>query len=139
LSDPHNLHRFLDAQQGVYEQALRELKAGQKRSHWIWFIFPQMKGLGMSLTSRKYSIQSLDEAKSYLVDPVLGWRLIECTQAVLDNQGRTADQIFGGLDAMKFRSSMTLFAHISEPGSIFHEALEKYFDGVSDRRTLELL
>ena len=93
----------------------------------------------MSLTSRKYSIQSLDEAKSYLVDPVLGWRLIECTQAVLDNQGRTADQIFGGLDAMKFRSSMTLFAHISEPGSIFHEALEKYFDGVSDRRTLELL
>jgi uncharacterized protein (DUF1810 family) len=139
LQKGYNLERFVEAQKGVYEQATRELRAGRKRSHWIWFIFPQITGLGHSEMSRHYAISSLAEAEAYLKHPVLGPRLRECTQLVVDVEGRSIDEILGDPDDLKFRSSMTLFAHAGPDERVFRQALQKYFDGVEDRLTLERL
>jgi uncharacterized protein (DUF1810 family) len=138
--DPFDLKRFLDAQGGIYERALAELEAGQKRSHWMWFVFPQLAGLGSSPTARIYGISGLEEAKAYLAHPVLGPRLIACTQAVLAHQDRSLHAIFGSPDDLKFRSSMTLFDHAAEKREgAFRAALALYCDGDPDPRTLELL
>ncbi len=137
--DPFDLARFVDAQAGNHAQALEELRAGRKRSHWMWFVFPQFEGLGLSATSRRYAIRSLDEARAYLAHPVLGARLLECTRATNAHAGRSAHEIFGSPDDMKLRSSMTLFELAAGPGSEFSKALEKYFDGRRDAKTLELV
>ncbi|MDF2735290.1 MAG: hypothetical protein K0S97_1913 [Chloroflexota bacterium] len=130
-----DLERFVAAQQGVYEGVLRELRAGHKVGHWIWFIFPQLAGLGRSETSRFYGIASLDEARAYLDHPVLGPRLRECVSAVLASSGLSADQIFGSLDAMKVRSSMTLFHRAAPDEPLFAEVLERFYGGVADETT----
>ena len=135
----YDLDRFLEAQEEVYGEALRELRAGRKVSHWMWFIFPQFDGLGMSEMSRRYAIGSLDEARAYLRHAVLGARLTECTEAVNDLDGLTARQIFGTPDDKKLRSSMTLFELASGPDSPFATALEKYFAGERDDRTIALV
>jgi uncharacterized protein (DUF1810 family) len=139
MSDPFNLARFVDAQSSEYEQALRELRAGRKQSHWIWLIFPQLKGLGRSSTAEYYGIGSLEEAAAYLAHPILGPRLKECTELVNRVEGRTIDAIFGFPDNLKFRSSITLFAQATEDNQLFNAALAKYFVGEPDSRTLELL
>jgi uncharacterized protein (DUF1810 family) len=139
MKDPFNLKRFVDAQAEVFAEALAELRAGQKRSHWIWFIFPQMKGLGSSAPATFYGIGSFDEATAYMRHPVLGPRLVECTQLVNRVEDRTIREILGVPDDMKFRSSMTLFARAAEDDAVFRAAMEKYFDGKPDRLTLELL
>jgi uncharacterized protein (DUF1810 family) len=138
-ADSFDLERFLGAQASVYGQALAELRAGQKRSHWMWFIFPQIAGLGHSATSIHYAIKSLEEARAYLNHPVLGPRLRECAEAVHAVEGRTASDVFGFPDDLKLRSSMTLFAAVAEPESVFLRVLEKYFQGKQDERTLQLL
>ena len=138
-SDPHNLQRFLDAQHPIYGQVRDELQAGQKETHWMWFIFPQIKGLGSSATALKYAIQGIDEAKAYLNHPLLGFRLRECTQLVNAVNGRSIEEIFGYPDYLKFHSSMTLFAKAHASEKVFTAALDKYFDGNADRRTLEYL
>jgi uncharacterized protein (DUF1810 family) len=139
VTDPFNLQRFIDAQDGVIETALAELRSGRKRSHWMWFIFPQLAGLGRSPTAQYYGIASLDEARAYLDHPLLGSRLREAVGAVLASAGRrSAEQIFGPVDAMKLRSSLTLFDLI-EPGGVFAEALAGFHDGARDERTLALL
>jgi uncharacterized protein (DUF1810 family) len=130
---------FVEAQNRVYEQVVYELTEGQKRSHWMWYIFPQVRGLGYSEISNRYALGSIDEARRYLKHELLGARLRECTQLVIDIQNRTAEDILGPLDAMKFRSSMTLFSLCSPSGSLFDSAIEKYFDGKRDPQTLELL
>jgi len=135
----HDLSRFHDAQRGVYEIALSEIRQGQKRSHWMWFIFPQYGGLGVSPTSQRYAIKSLAEAEAYLKDRVLGRRLVECAEALLRIEGRSAQQIFGSPDDMKLRSSATLFAHVSPAGSVFERVLDKYFGGERDDKTLQLI
>jgi len=127
------------AQESIFKQVLSELRAGAKTGHWMWFIFPQIRGLGRSPTSIEYAISSLDEAQAYLQHPVLGPRLKECTQLVLDVDGRSATDIFGTPDDVKFKSSMTLFAQVSRDDDIFHRALQKYFEGVSDQLTLDRL
>ncbi len=137
--DPYDLNRFLRAQEGDYATALSEVRSGRKRSHWMWYIFPQLEGLGFSLTSRRYSIKSLDEAKAYLAHPVLGPRLMECADAVLSVEGRSAQQIFGSPDDMKLRSCATLFARVSPAGSVFERLLDKYFDGERDPTTIRLV
>jgi len=137
--DRYNLERFVQAQQGSYEQALSEIRNGRKRSHWMWYIFPQFAGLGFSRMSRNYAISSVGEATAYLKHPVLGARLIECAEAVLAIEGRSAHEIFGSPDDLKLRSCVTLFASVSEPASVFHRVLEAYFDGVPDSKTLEML
>ena len=129
MADPFNLQRFLDAQASVYERARRELKAGQKESHWMWFIFPQIAGLGQSPMSIRFAIASLDEAKAYLAHSVLGARLRECARLTLDVEGRTAREIFGSIDEMKFRSSMTLFARAAPDDDVFQRCIVKYFAG----------
>jgi uncharacterized protein (DUF1810 family) len=133
------LDRFLSAQQRVYDEALAEIRAGRKRSHWMWFIFPQCAGLGSSAMSQRYAIGGRDEAAAYLAHPVLGARLRESAQAVLEVSGRTAPEIFGSIDAMKLRSSATLFAAVSPNGSVFHRIIDTYFQGRPDDRTLELI
>lgn len=138
-NDPYNLQRFVEAQESVYETARAELSAGSKRGHWIWFIFPQLTGLGMSAMSQAFGISSLDEARAYLNHPILGARLRECTQLVLNVQGRSVDQIFGYPDNLKFRSSMTLFAKSARDNQIFTDALGKYFGGEGDPLTIERL
>ena len=138
-NDPFDLNRFVQAQAAVYSTALAELKAGCKRSHWMWFIFPQIDGLGHSETTKRYSIKSLAEARAYLAHPVLGARLVACTEALLALGGRSARQIFGRPDDMKLQSSMTLFACVSPAASGFSAMLERYFDGARDQRTIELL
>ena len=138
-ADPYNLDRFMKAQAGIFPQVLSELQAGRKTSHWMWFIFPQIRGLGSSPTSVEFAISSCDEALSYLQHPVLGPRLKECTNLVLQVEGRSALDIFGEPDDMKFRSSMTLFAKVSSADDIFERALQKYFDGVPDQLTLDRL
>lgn len=138
-ADPYNLNRFVDAQRGDYTTALAELRAGKKRSHWMWYIFPQLDGLGFSSSSRRYGIKSLGEAHAYLAHPQLGPRLAECAQALLELQGRSASAIFGAPDDIKLRSSMTLFAAASEPGSPFERVLDQYFEGQRDPRTLAML
>ncbi len=133
-----SLERFVAAQESVYPRALAELKAGKKQSHWMWFIFPQIAGLGHSAMAQMYAIQSLDEAKAYLAHPVLGPRLRECCEAVLAVEGKTAHAIFGSPDDLKFRSSLTLF-DLASPGDIFRAALDKYFGGHPDPLTLQKL
>jgi uncharacterized protein (DUF1810 family) len=137
--DPHHLQRFVDAQDPVFDRVCAELGQGQKRSHWIWFIFPQIQGLGHSQMADKYAIASREEAAAYLQHPILGPRLRECTRLVNRIEGRSIGQIFGYPDDLKFRSSMTLFAHATSENEVFLSALEKYFGGESDRLTLELL
>jgi uncharacterized protein (DUF1810 family) len=137
--DPFDLQRFVSAQERVYANVLAELRNGQKRTHWMWYIFPQMAGLGHSSTSKHYAIQSSEEARQYLNHPVLGKRLIECTEAVLAVQGRSASAIFGSPDDVKLKSSMTLFAALMPPGSPFARVLDKYFQGQRDSTTLRLL
>jgi uncharacterized protein (DUF1810 family) len=137
--DRFDLKRFVRAQESDYKRALEEIAAGRKRSHWMWYIFPQFAGLGLSSTSRHYAIGSLDEARAYLADPILGPRLIECAGATLSVKGRSALDIFGSPDDMKLRSSVTLFSLVSPENSVFHRVLEKYFDGMGDQRTLDLV
>jgi uncharacterized protein (DUF1810 family) len=139
MADLFNLERFVDAQAPVYQQARRELEAGRKQSHWMWFVFPQIAGLGQSAMSIRFSIASLDEAKAYLAHPVLGPRLRECARLALDVEGKTAREIFGSVDEMKFRSSMTLFARASPEDNVFERCLTKYFGGAEDPATLERL
>lgn len=138
-SDPFDLARFTSAQESVHAAALAELKAGRKRSHWMWFVFPQIDGLGLSWTTKRYSIKSLAEARRYIEHPVLGPRLQDCCQALLSLEGRTAHEVFGSPDDMKLKSSMTLFAAVSAPGSIFTQVLDKYYRGEKDSRTIELI
>jgi uncharacterized protein (DUF1810 family) len=130
---------FLDAQAPVYETALAELQSGRKRTHWIWFIFPQLAGLGSSPRAQRFGLHSLEEARAYLAHPILGTRLIECTNGLLHHDGLTAEQILGPVDAMKLRSSMTLFAAASEGESIFQGVLDSLFDAILDQRTLASL
>ncbi|MBK1645880.1 calpastatin [Thiocapsa imhoffii] len=127
--DPYDLNRFIQAQEHVYAHALAEIRSGRKRSHWIWFIFPQFDGLGFSAMARQYAIRSLNEAWAYLEHPLLGPRLIECAEAVLAVQGRSAREILGSPDDLKLRSCATLFAEVSPAGSVFHRVLEVYFGG----------
>ncbi len=138
-NDPHDLNRFLSAQEGVYEMALSELKDGRKRTHWMWFIFPQIDGLGYSPTARRYSIKSKEEASQYLTHPVLGKRLLECTEAVLALRGGSVSEILGYPDDLKFKASMTLFEQVAGPGSVFSSALDRYCHGERDEATLRLL
>jgi uncharacterized protein (DUF1810 family) len=138
-SDPFDLQRFVDAQARIYEQVLDELRAGRKRSHWIWFIFPQIAGLGSSPTASRYAIASLDEARAYLRHDLLGPRLHECTQLVNAIQNRSIGEIFGSPDDMKVRSSMTLFAHATDDNRDFVEVLARYYDGEEDPLTLQRL
>jgi len=138
-SDPHNLQRFVDAQDAVFDTALAELTAGLKRSHWMWFVFPQLAGLGRSLTAQFYGIVSLDEARAYLEHPILGARLAQSAEALIPWASRkSAEQILGAVDAMKLRSSLTLFDRVS-PGDRFERALNDFFAGDWDERTLALL
>ncbi|CAH0146923.1 hypothetical protein SRABI26_00610 [Arthrobacter sp. Bi26] len=141
MEDPYDLERFVTAQDsgGTYRQALAELKSGMKRSHWMWFVFPQLAGLGHSETARRYAISSLDEARAYIRHDVLGPRLREVSAAVASIEGRSAVQIFGSIDARKLHSSMTLF-RLAAPGeSVFRDVLDRYFDGVPDPATDQLL
>jgi uncharacterized protein (DUF1810 family) len=137
--DPHNLGRFIQAQEYNYDQALSEIRSGRKQSHWMWYIFPQLDGLGFSPTSRRYSIKSIAEAEAYLGHPILGPRLVECCEATLRVEGRSAFDIFGSPDDMKLRSCAALFALVSPAGSVFHRLLDKYFQGNRDVQTLRLL
>jgi uncharacterized protein (DUF1810 family) len=139
MDDPFDLKRFVTAQEGCFDGVIEELRNGYKQGHWIWFIFPQLEGLGMSWRSNHYGISSLAEATQYLQHPVLGARLIECTKLVNAVQGRSALTIFGGTDAMKFRSSMSLFSMADPHCHEFKYALEKYFDGQADPLTLKML
>lgn len=139
MADPFGLNRFVEAQEGVFEQACAELRRGRKTGHWMWFVFPQIAGLGFSEMSQRYAIRSLAEARVYLSHPVLGPRLREVSAIVLGIEGRTAYQIFGSPDDMKLRSSMTLFARATEENGAFLEVLRKYFGGVEDERTVELM
>lgn len=137
--DSHNLERFIEAQRDIYDEACAELRLGRKTGHWMWFIFPQIAGLGFSAMSQRYAIQSLDEAREYLSHPVLGTRLREICGILNGIQGRTAHEIFGSPDDIKLRSSMTLFAHATEDNAVFLEVLRKYFGGAEDERTVELI
>lgn len=140
MKDFRDLERFVDAQQSIYEHARAELRSGRKRTHWMWFVFPQLGGLGESPTSRRFAIASLDEARAYLGHPVLGPRLLECTRLVNAIEGRTLGEIFGFPDDLKFRSCMTLFAAAGgAERELFEAALEKYCGGEGDKRTLALL
>jgi uncharacterized protein (DUF1810 family) len=139
INDPFELKRFVEAQDGVYKQALAELNRGHKESHWMWFIFPQIEGLGRSSTARFYAIKSANEAKAYLQHPLLGQRLIECSNALMQHTGKSASEIFGFPDDLKLRSSMTLFARTSESESVFSKVLGQYFAGQLDQQTLALL
>ncbi len=138
-NDPYILGRFVQAQKDVYEQALSEIRSGRKDSHWMWFIFPQFDGLGFSATSRRYSIKSTAEADAYLSHPVLGLRLVECAQAALAVEGRSAHDIFDSPDDLKLKSCATLFANVSSAGSVFERLLDKYFQGHHDEKTLRLI
>jgi len=139
MNDPHSLKRFVDAQDRMYKQVLAELRNGQKEGHWMWFIFPQLRGLGHSQMAAAFGIASRQEAEAYLEHPVLGQRLRECTQLVNLVKGRSIDQIFGYPDHLKFRSSMTLFSGLKLYDQVFTDALQKYFGGQPDRLTLERL
>jgi len=139
MDGPYDLQRFLDAQAPVYEDVCRELGAGRKTSHWMWFIFPQIEGLGGSSMSQRYAISGRDEATAFAAHPVLGARLRECTALVNAAEGRTAHQVFGSPDDLKFRSSMTLFARCATEPQVFEDAIGKFFDGDEDPLTLERL
>jgi len=137
--DPFDLSRFTNAQERIYDSVLEELRGGQKRTHWMWFIFPQIDGLAHSATSKHYAIKSIEEARQYLNHPVLGTRLLECAETVLAIEGRSISEIFGYPDDLKLKSSMTLFACVADPRSVFVRILERYFHGERDVRTLHLL
>lgn len=137
--DPHELRRFVEAQSRNYDQALAEITLGQKRSHWMWYVFPQYVGLGSSPTSRRFAIKSIAEANAYLRHDVLGPRLVECGEALLVVEGRSAHEIFGSPDDVKLKSSATLFSRVSPAGSAFHRLLDRFFAGEPDRRTLDLI
>jgi len=141
MTDPHDLQRFVDAQDagGTYARALAELRAGEKRSHWMWFVFPQLAGLGSSAMAQRYAIASRDEAAAYLAHPVLGPRLRECVAAVNAVEGRTAHEIFGSPDDWKFRSCLTLFAHATAENADFLTALETYYGGEFDPASMRIL
>jgi uncharacterized protein (DUF1810 family) len=138
-ADPFDLRRFVDAQDRVYDTVVAELRTGAKRSHWIWFVFPQLRGLGHSASAQHYGISSLDEARAYLEHPVLGLRLRECTQLVAAIDGRSVDDIFGWPDNLKVRSSMTLFAHATDDNAGFRAVLDKFYAGEDDPATVERL
>ena len=137
--DTNSLDRFLEAQERMYETALKEIKNGEKESHWMWYIFPQLRGLGKSRMAYAYGINGLGEAKAYLAHPVLSARLIEISEALLEHKGKDIEDILGDIDAMKLRSSMTLFALISENSSIFHQVLDFFFNCEKDGYTLKLI
>ena len=137
--DPYNLQRFIDAQADRYAQVEMELRAGRKESHWMWYIFPQIKGLGRSATAQKYAVSSIDEAKAFLSHPVLGARLRECTRLATAVNSRSIEDIFGYPDHQKFHSSMTLFAHATNDNGVFTAALKKFFRSEYDNQTLERL
>jgi len=139
LDDPFDLERYVRAQASTYEQALAEIRGGRKRSHWMWFVFPQFDGLGASAASKHYAVKTVAEARAYLAHPVLGARLIECADSLLALDGRTAFDVLGSPDDLKLRSSATLFAHVSGDGSVFHRLLAKFFQGRADERTLGLI
>jgi uncharacterized protein (DUF1810 family) len=143
LSDPYRLERFVAAQDqgGTYARAVAELRAGAKVSHWMWFVFPQIAGLGLSSIAREFAVSSADEARAYLAHPVLGPRLRACAPIVVGTEGRSAERIFGPVDAMKLRSSMTLFAAVDEQPdeNVFRTVLAKYYDGVADEATVSRL
>ncbi|MBM4128184.1 MAG: DUF1810 domain-containing protein [Nitrospira sp.] len=139
MTDAYNLHRFLTAQAPTYDSVLAELRAGRKSSHWMWFIFPQLTGLGHSAMAQQFAITSLDEANAYLQHPILGQRLRECTQLVLNVNGRSAEEIFGYPDHLKFRSCMTLFLTAATDNTLFKNVLVKYFDSQPDQMTLDIL
>jgi uncharacterized protein (DUF1810 family) len=140
-ADPYDLDRFVTAQDagGSYQHAVGELRNGRKTSHWMWYVFPQIAGLGQSPTSQFYAVSSIDEARAYLAHPVLGPRLRECAEILAGLSGRTAEQIFGGIDAMKLRSAMTLFHQADPSEAVFGQVLEQYFGGVGDLSTERLL
>ena len=139
MNDPYNLQRFIDAQNPIYEQVCSELRQGCKTGHWMWFIFPQIRGLGHSPMASRFAISSLEEARAYLNDPMLGSRLRECTRLINRAEGLTIQQIFGYPDVLKFQSSMTLFAHATSENKDFEDALQKYFTGEYDQLTVERL
>jgi uncharacterized protein (DUF1810 family) len=138
-ADPYDLGRFLKAQSNDYDLALDEVRGGRKRSHWMWYIFPQLQGLGSSPTARQYAIGSLEEAEAYLQHPVLGARLREIAEAALEVEGHSVQEVFGSPDDLKLKSCATLFALVSQPGSVFDRLLSKYFQGQQDSGTLRLL
>ena len=133
------LNRFLEAQEGMYDTALEEIKNGEKESHWMWYIFPQLRGLGRSPMAYKYGLDGIEEAKAYLAHPILSARLIEISKALLEHQGEDIEDIMGDIDAIKLRSTMTLFALMSEDHSVFHQVLECFYDGKLDKYTFEHL
>ncbi len=139
MNYPHNLNRFLTAQEGAYEAALREVRDGRKLSHWMWFVFPQIVGLGRTATSQTYAIKSREEAVAYLGHPVLGERLREISKALLSVNGKTAHEIFGTPDDLKLRSSMTLFKSVSADNDVFLRVLEQYYGGEEDPQTVRIL
>jgi uncharacterized protein (DUF1810 family) len=138
-NDPYDLQRFVEAQNGCFEKVCTELREGNKRSHWMWFIFPQLKGLGRSPMAVRYAISSRQEAQAYLEHSILGPRLRHCTELVLSVEGRSVEQIFGTPDDLKFRSSMTLFANAASENTVFKDALQKYFAGEPDSLTIDCL
>lgn len=139
MDTDYDLQRFVDAQEGVYPTALAELRAGRKRSHWMWFVFPQIEGLGHSEMARRYAIRSADEAAAYLAHPILGKRLRECASSVAMHEDRSANEIFGHPDDLKFHSSMTLFADVAPDEAIFQACLDRFFGGEPDPATIERL
>lgn len=139
MDDPYDLQRFVAAQRDVHQQALREIRFGHKASHWMWFVFPQLRGLGASATSHRFGISGPDEARAYLAHPTLGPRLREVSEAVLASGVSSAHDIFGFPDDMKLKSCATLFAAVSPPGSVFEGLLARYFGGERDERTLRML
>lgn len=134
-----NLDRFTEAQENTYQKALREIRQGSKQSHWMWFIFPQIRGLGFSETSRFYALKNISEAMAYLEHPVLGQRLLEISEALLSLENMSASEIFGSADDLKLKSCMTLFSTLENTSPVFSRVLEKYFNGAMDRRTLDML
>ena len=139
MAETQHLNRFIAAQEGAYAHALQEIKGGRKRSHWMWFVFPQIAGLGFSETSRYYAVKNLEEARAYLAHPVLGDRLVEISAALVALPGNQAGPIFGSPDDMKLRSSMTLFAALENSHPVFQAVLDKFFAGKADQKTLELI
>lgn len=139
MTGQYNLQRFTDAQEGVFQRALKEIKNGRKQSHWMWFIFPQVAGLGFSETTKFYAIKDIAEAGQYLQHPVLGSQLIEISQALLDIEGKTANQIFGSPDDLKLKSSMTLFSLLPDANPVFESVIKKYYNGTKDVRTLGIV
>ena len=139
MTDPYDLDRFVRAQEHDYGNALSEIRSGRKRSHWMWYVFPQLDGLGVSATSRRYAIRSAGEAEAYLRHPILGPRLLEIAEAAVEIVGRSAVEVFGSPDDMKLRSCATLFATVTPAGSVFERLLDRYFGGRPDAETLRLL